>query len=55
MELPSHSPRVIRTGESTFFGSTSGRLTAMSTYVPLGTLSPYCISLLISASTMVGL
>ena len=30
VELPSHSPRVIRTGASTLAGSTSGRFTAIS-------------------------
>ena len=37
-EMPSYSPLINSTGQSTFAGSTTGRLDVMSRYVPVGTV-----------------
>ncbi len=42
--MPSCSARQMSTGQSTFTGSTIGSFVVMSTYVPVGTESPYLSS-----------
>ena len=52
--IPSNSPRATNTGDRIFAGSTTGRRDVISRYVPVGTVSPYTISIFTTAAGTAG-